>query len=145
MNQVDPQTAPGAPMILKAIGRVRSPQQDTHALPHQGRGRDIQTVIEIFPPYQAAARHIQPGRLIWVLTWMHLAERHLLQVHPQGDQAKPLTGVFSTRSPARPNPIGLSLVEVLARTAAEITVRGLEVVDGTPVLDIKPHHPGIDS
>ena len=144
MTETSP-TAPGAPMNLNPVGMVLSPHQDRHALPHQGRGRDIQAVIKIFPQYEAAAREIQPGGLIWVLSWMHQAERTVLQVHPQGDQTRPLTGVFSTRSPARPNPIGLSLVEVVERTGNEITVRGLEVVDGTPILDIKPHSPGIDS
>ena len=132
-------------MILQAVGRVCSAHQDRQALPRQGRGSDIQALIKIFPQFETAARDIRPGTLIWVLSWLHQADRQVQQVHPGRDQSRPLTGVFSTRSPARPNPIGLSLVEVLGRTGDEITVRGLEVLDGTPVLDIKPHSPGIDS
>ena len=73
-----------------------------------------------------------------MLTWLDRADRDVLKVHPRGDPTRPLAGVFATRSPHRPNPIGLHRVEVLGIEGTEIRVRGLEALDGTPVLDIKP-------
>jgi tRNA-Thr(GGU) m(6)t(6)A37 methyltransferase TsaA len=73
-----------------------------------------------------------------VLTWLHLAQREVLQVHPRGDLNRPLTGVFATRSPDRPNPIGLHRVSVLEVTERKLRVAPLEAVDGTPIVDIKP-------
>ena len=72
-----------------------------------------------------------------VLTWLHLADRATLAVHPRDDRGRPLTGVFATRSQDRPNPIGLHRCEVLAVDGPRLTVRGIEAVDGTPVVDIK--------
>ena len=73
-----------------------------------------------------------------LLTWLHLAERDVLQVHPRGDRNRPLTGVFATRSPDRPNPIGLHRVSVLEVTDQKLRVAHLEAIDGTPIVDIKP-------
>jgi tRNA-Thr(GGU) m(6)t(6)A37 methyltransferase TsaA len=81
---------------------------------------------------------IQPGDELLVLTWLHLAQRDVLQVHPRGDINRPLTGVFATRSPDRPNPIGLHRVSVLEVREQKLRVVPLEAIDGTPVLDIKP-------
>ena len=83
---------------------------------------------------------IQPGDELFVLTWLHLAERDVLQVHPRGDLNRPLTGVFATRSPDRPNPIGLHRVSVLEVVDAQrkLRVAPLEAIDGTPIVDIKP-------
>ena len=81
---------------------------------------------------------IQPADEILVLTWLHLAQRDVLQVHPRGDLNRPLTGVFATRSPDRPNPIGLHRVSVLEVTERKLRVAPLEAVDGTPIVDIKP-------
>jgi tRNA-Thr(GGU) m(6)t(6)A37 methyltransferase TsaA len=75
---------------------------------------------------------------VLVLTWLHQAERDVLAVHPRGDPANPITGVFATRSPDRPNPIGLHPVEILEIAGGRVRVRPLEAIDGTPVLDIKP-------
>lgn len=132
------------PIIIEPIGRVRSEHRDCKALPHNGRGRDIQSEIGLLPGMEPAAREIRPGNLIWVLTWLHLAERQVMRVHPRGDLARPEKGVFSTRSPARPNPIGLSLVEVIGVSENSIRVKGLEVVDGTPVIDIKSYQSEMD-
>ncbi len=86
--------------------------------------------------YAEAARDIRPGDELLVLTWLHHSSRDVLLVHPRGDQGRPLTGVFSTRAPVRPNPIGLHRVEI---TSIEGTrVRNLEAIDGTPILDVKP-------
>jgi tRNA-Thr(GGU) m(6)t(6)A37 methyltransferase TsaA len=73
-----------------------------------------------------------------VLTWFHLADRDVLSVHPRGDTSRPPRGVFGTRSPHRPNPIGIHRVEVLEVDGARVRVSDLEAVDGTPVIDIKP-------
>jgi tRNA-Thr(GGU) m(6)t(6)A37 methyltransferase TsaA len=74
-----------------------------------------------------------------VLTWLHLADREVLVVHPRDDPERPLTGVFATRSPDRPNPIGLHRVTILAiESDGVLRVRGLEAIDGTPVIDLKP-------
>ena len=73
-----------------------------------------------------------------MLTWLHLGDRTTLAVHPRGDLSRPITGVFSTRSPDRPNPIGLHAVTIEAVADGALTVRNLEAIDGTPVLDIKP-------
>ena len=81
---------------------------------------------------------IQPGDELIVLTWLHLAERDVLQVHPRGDLARPLTGVFATRSPDRPNPVGLHRVSVLEVMEEKVRVAPLEAIDGTPIVDIKP-------
>lgn len=86
---------------------------------------------------------IQPGDELFILTWLHLAERDVLQVHPRGDLNRPLAGVFATRSPDRPNPVGLHRVSVREVTADRIKVAYLEAIDGTPVIDIKPVLSGI--
>ena len=130
---------------LVPVGIVVSPHRNRSALPKQGRGSDIEAVLEMRPELEPAWRDITPGGLIWVLTWLHQAERGLLRLHPRGDHSRPVKGVFSLRSPARPNPIGLTLVEVLGVRENRIEVKGLEVLDGTPVLDIKPHVPAVDT
>lgn len=137
-------TGPGSLITIEPIGLVRSACREMEALPHQGRGLDIEAVIELRPELEPAAREIEPGGLVWVLTWLHLAERDLLRVHPRGDPSRPEKGVFSLRSPVRPNPIGLSLAEVTKVSGTRIEVKGLEVLDGTPVLDIKPFQPEVD-
>ena len=83
-------------------------------------------------------RDLRAGDEVIVLTWLDRADRGVLQVHPRGDPQRPLHGVLSTRSPDRPNPIGLHQVPILAIDDTRLRVRGLEAVDGTPVVDIKP-------
>jgi tRNA-Thr(GGU) m(6)t(6)A37 methyltransferase TsaA len=85
-----------------------------------------------------AARDLAPGDELLILTWLHQGRRDVLAVHPRSDPANPVRGVFRTRSPDRPNPIGLHRVTVRAVEGATITVSGLEAIDGTPVIDIKP-------
>ena len=137
-------TARNEEMILNPIGRVISGRHDRAGLPHQGRGSGLEAIIELKPEFEPAAREIAPNDLIWVLAWFHLGKRDKLRGHPQGNQANPEQGVFSLRSPHRPNPIGLTLVEVKAVNGLEIQVTGLEMLDGTPVLDIKPYSPIFD-
>jgi tRNA-Thr(GGU) m(6)t(6)A37 methyltransferase TsaA len=81
---------------------------------------------------------LHPGMDVLVLTWLHLADRSVLRVHPRGDRANPEEGVFSTRSPDRPNPIGLHRVSILAAEDGRLRVRDLEALDGTPIVDVKP-------
>ncbi len=94
--------------------------------------------LELMLAFWAGVDRMQVGQEIIVLTWLHLARRDVLQVHPQGNLANPLTGVFLTRSPDRPNPIGLHRARVLEVNPDGLVIWPIEVVDGTPVLDIKP-------
>ena len=84
------------------------------------------------------ARDLRPGDEIVVLTWLHLSRRDELSTHPQDDMSRPLTGVFSTCSPNRPNPVGLHRARIVARAGLRIEVDALEAIDGTPVVDVKP-------
>jgi L-fuculose-phosphate aldolase len=93
--------------------------------------------LEIFPEYREGLEGIKAGQTIVVLFWLHQARRDLLKVYPRGDQSRGLKGVFSLRSPMRPNPIALSELKVLAIHDGILEVAGLDVLDGTPVLDIK--------
>jgi tRNA-Thr(GGU) m(6)t(6)A37 methyltransferase TsaA len=88
---------------------------------------------------------IQAGDRLFVLCWFHMADRKTLRVHPRGNSAIPKRGVFATRSPDRPNPIGLCLVDVLAVEGPVLKVRGLDAVDGTPVVDLKPYVSALNS
>jgi tRNA-Thr(GGU) m(6)t(6)A37 methyltransferase TsaA len=94
--------------------------------------------LELTPLAAAGLMGIKPGDELIVLTWLHLAERDVLQVHPRGDLNRPLTGVFATRSPDRPNPVGLHRVSVLEVLPQQLRVAPLEAIDGTPIIDIKP-------
>src|SRR6266480_3209726 len=90
------------------------------------------------PEVADGIRDLAAGADVFVLTWLHQAQRDVLAVHPRGNPESPLTGVFSTRSPDRPNPIGLHRVRVVAVDGLRVRVRDLEAVDGTPVVDVKP-------
>ena len=97
--------------------------------------------LELYPEYLDGLEGVESFSHLVVLFWFHKisnVERSVLMVHPRRDPALPLTGVFSTRSPARPNPIGISAVELLKKTDNILTVSGLDAIDGTPILDIKP-------
>jgi L-fuculose-phosphate aldolase len=93
--------------------------------------------LEIFPEYREGLAGIEAGQSIVVLFWLHQARRDLLRVYPRGDRSRGLQGVFSLRSPMRPNPIALSELKVLAVRKTVLEVAGLDVIDGTPILDIK--------
>jgi tRNA-Thr(GGU) m(6)t(6)A37 methyltransferase TsaA len=121
-----------------AIGTVRSPLTDRAAAPKQGDEGAPEATIAILAEYAGALYGIAAGDPVVVLTWLHRGDRSVHRVHPRGDRSRPEVGVFATRSPDRPNPIGLHRVEVVAVAGATLTVRGLEAVDGTPVLDLKP-------
>jgi L-fuculose-phosphate aldolase len=93
--------------------------------------------LEIYPQYQEGLDGIVPGQTIVVLFWLHQAKRDRLKVYPRGDRSKGLRGVFATRSPVRPNPIAISELKVLAIHGNQLEVTGLDMLDGTPILDIK--------
>ena len=120
------------------IGTVESPLADPATAPKQGNEGAPDARLLLDAAVLAGLDGIRPGDRVVVLTWLHLARRDVLQVHPRDDPANPLQGVFTTRSADRPNPIGLHEVEILAVDGARLGVRGLEAVDGTPVLDLKP-------
>ena len=94
--------------------------------------------LELTPQAAPGLMGIKVGDHLLVLTWLHLADRDVLQVHPRGDLNRPLTGVFATRSPDRPNPVGLHRVSVLEVKDGKLRVAPLEAIDGTPIVDIKP-------
>ena len=94
--------------------------------------------LEINAQFTDAIEGIQPGHELVVLTWLHRARRETLKVHPRSDRSRPLTGVFATRSPDRPNPIGLHRVTVRSVLKNRLRIGPIEVIDGTPVVDIKP-------
>ena len=126
------------------IGTVRSPLTDRATAPKQGNeGSPDPVVIEFVPGVLEGLRDIRPGDQVIVLTWLDRARRDVLRTHPRDGLANPEVGVFSTRSPDRPNPIGLHLVEVLSRDQGRLRVRNLEALDGTPVIDLKPVLPGV--
>jgi tRNA-Thr(GGU) m(6)t(6)A37 methyltransferase TsaA len=117
---------------------VESSLTDPGAAPKQGDEGAPDCFLNFEPALEQALRGLQPGDEIIVLTWLDRADRSVLQVHPRDDAARPSQGVFSTRSPHRPNPIGLHVVEILAIDGTRVRVRNLEALDGTPILDVKP-------
>ena len=98
---------------------------------------DRRGTLEIYPQYQEGLSGIVPGQTIVVLFWLHKSARDTLKVYPRGDRSRGLQGVFATRSPRRPNPIAISELEVLAVDGNRIEVSGLDIIDGTPIIDIK--------
>ena len=131
-------TDPGAAMGLVPIGVVSSPLTDPAAAPKQGSEGAPDAWLFLEPGVAAGLDGMRPGDEIIVLTWLHRARRDVLRVHPRDDPSNPERGVFTTRSADRPNPIGLHRVEVAAIDGARVRVRGLEAIDGTPVVDLKP-------
>ena len=125
-------------MELRRIGVVRSSLRERADAPNQPHAGAPEAVLAIDDAYAEALHRIEPGDELIVLTWLHLADREVLQCHPQDDERKPLTGVFRTRSSDRPNPIGVHRVTVTAREGATaLRVNALEAIDGTPILDLK--------
>lgn len=125
-------------LLLRPVGVVRSELHDREAAPMQGDEGAPDAWIELRPEVVKAAASLVPGNELVVLTWFHLADRSVLEVHPRSDPSRPLTGVFSTRSPDRPNPVGLHRVRVRAVEKGRVRVGPLEAIDGTPVIDLKP-------
>jgi tRNA-Thr(GGU) m(6)t(6)A37 methyltransferase TsaA len=125
-------------MELFEIGKVESPLKDPASAPLQGHEGSPEAWLVFDDRLIEALEDIGEGDEILVLTWLNRAQRDVLRVHPRGDPANPEQGVFNTRSPDRPNPIGLHRVHVVAVDGNRLRVRNLEAVDGTPIVDVKP-------
>ena len=123
---------------IKAIGRVESELRDPKSAPKQADEGAPPAWLVFQPEVRAGLRNIQIGDEVILITWLDRADRSALSSHPRGDTSRPEQGVFSTRSPHRPNPIGLHTVEVIAVEGLRLQVRGLEALDGTPIVDLKP-------
>lgn len=132
-----------APFVLQQIGIIHSPYHHRTEAPRQGRFSDQVSEIELFPAFVDGLEGIHRCSHMYVLWWGDRAERDILKVIPPGESVE--RGVFSTRSPARPNPIGLSLTRILSIEGRTIRVLWLDALDETPLLDIKPYSHGIDS
>ena len=126
------------PAVLDPVGVVRSELRDRKNAPRQGNEGAPDAWIEIDPRFAAALDGVRVGDELVVLCFFHRARRETLAVHPRGDRSNPLTGVFATRSPDRPNPIGLHRVTVRSVEGTKLKVGPLEAIDGTPVIDLKP-------
>ena len=125
-------------MELVAIGTVRSPLTDRASAPKQGHEGAPDAWLEFDTDVRAGLDGIAVGDDLLVLTWLDRADRGVLRVVPRDDPRNPERGVFSTRSPDRPNPIGLHPVRVLEVDGDRLRVSDLEAIDGTPILDVKP-------
>ncbi len=125
-------------MDLIPIGRVASVLTRREDAPKQGDEGAPEAWLELDEAYVAGLRGLEAGDDALVLTWLDRARRDVLSVHPRGDPARPEQGVFATRSPDRPNPIGLHWVRIAEVDGGRVRVRDLEALDGTPVLDLKP-------
>jgi tRNA-Thr(GGU) m(6)t(6)A37 methyltransferase TsaA len=123
---------------VRPIGTVRSSLRDIHEAPNQAFEGAPEAVLEIDPQFVEALHLVTAGQDLILLTWLDRADRDVLQTHPRGDPNTPLTGVFTTRSPDRPNPIGLHRVTLTAvESPTRLRVLALEAIDGTPILDLK--------
>jgi len=128
----------GERYVVRSIGVVRSRLRALGDAPNQAFEGAPEARLEIDSALADALHRVEPGDELIVLPWLHMADRDVLQTHPTGDERIPLTGVFRTRSPARPNPIGLHRVTVIAREGATtLRVGALEAVDGTQIIDLK--------
>jgi tRNA-Thr(GGU) m(6)t(6)A37 methyltransferase TsaA len=124
--------------VLRPIGWVRSPLVSRATAPKQGDEGAPDAWIELDPSVREAVRDLRAGSDVIVLTWLDRGRRDVLVTRPRDDPSRPEVGVFSTRSPDRPNPIGLHRVTIVAVDGDRIQVRNLEALDGTPVVDVKP-------
>ena len=125
-------------MELISIGRVESPLRLREEAPKQGDEGAPDAWLVFDEAMRDGLEGIATGDVLLVLTWLDRAERDVLRVIPRGDRTRGVQGVFNTRSPDRPNPIGLHRVEVLAVDGTRLHVRDLEAIDGTPIIDVKP-------
>ncbi|PWT91391.1 MAG: tRNA (N6-threonylcarbamoyladenosine(37)-N6)-methyltransferase TrmO [Blastocatellia bacterium] len=123
---------------LRPIGVIRSELKERSRAPKQGYEDAPDAWLEIHPDFNDALHRLSVGDDIILLTWLHRAKRDVLQVHPRSDPRRRLAGVFATRSPDRPNPIGLHRVTIRKISGNRLRIGPIEVIDGTPVIDIKP-------
>jgi tRNA-Thr(GGU) m(6)t(6)A37 methyltransferase TsaA len=123
---------------VRAIGRVSSSLTDLDSAPRQADEGAPEAWLVFDQQMAEGLRNIRGGDEVFLITWLDRADRDLLSVHPRGDVNRAAEGVFSTRSPHRPNPIGLHRVEITETDGCRLRVRSLEAVDGTPIIDVKP-------
>ena len=123
---------------LHPVGRIRSTLRSRKNAPRQGNEGAPDAWLDIDPEFADALLGVSVGDELLVLTWLHEGDRTVLQVHPRRDPKNPLMGVFATRSPDRPNPIGLHPVKVLEIDGTTLRIGPIEAIDGTPVIDVKP-------
>jgi tRNA-Thr(GGU) m(6)t(6)A37 methyltransferase TsaA len=123
---------------IEPIGVIQSELASREAAPNQGNEGAPDAWVQVNSTVADGLEGIAVGSEIILITWFHMARRDILKLHPRRDKNKPITGIFSTRSPDRPNPLGLHRVTVLEITGDRIKVGPLEAIDGTPVVDIKP-------
>jgi tRNA-Thr(GGU) m(6)t(6)A37 methyltransferase TsaA len=128
--------------IIQPIGYVRSPYKENNDAPRQGRLSDAISEIVIDEQYLPGLEEIEKKTHLIVLSWFDRADRTILKATPPHEKIE--HGVFATRSPNRPNPVGFSVVDLLSRNGNVLRVRGLDALDGTPIVDIKPYFPDID-
>lgn len=124
--------------LVRPIGWVNSPLVEPALAPKQGDEGAPEAWLVFEHEVLDGLRDLRPGSDVLVLTWLDRARRDVLSVHPRGDESRPETGVFSTRAPDRPNPIGLHRVSIVSIEGGNMRVRNMEALDGTPVLDVKP-------
>ena len=124
-------------MNLRPIGIIRSTLRALNDAPRQGSEGAPDAWLELDPACSEGLLGIAPGDEVVIITWLHRADRDVLQVHPRNELQNPLTGVFLTRSPDRPNPLGLHQVTVREISGTRLRIGPIEAIDGTPVVDIK--------
>ena len=124
--------------MLYPPGFLQSPLKELREAPRQGREGAPDAWLEVHASVAEGLETLAVGDELIVITWLHKAQRNILKVHPRDDETIPLAGVFATRSPDRPNPLGLHRVTVLEITGARLHVGPIEAIDGTPIVDIKP-------
>jgi tRNA-Thr(GGU) m(6)t(6)A37 methyltransferase TsaA len=124
--------------LRRPIGYIRSNLRDAAFAPPQGTEGAPDAWLEIDPAFADALHGMNAGDELIVITWLHLGDCETLEVQPRGDPRHPLTGVFSTRSPHRPNPLGLHRVTVREIAGTRLRIGPMEAIHGTPVVDIKP-------
>src|SRR5579884_986022 len=123
---------------LSPIGFLHSSLTSREEAPNQGYAGAPNAWFEVNEAVASGLDRLAAGDEIFLFTWLHQADRTVLKVHPQSDERNPLTGVFATRSPDRPNPIGLHRVTIRSIEKNRLRIGPIEAIDGTPVIDIKP-------
>ena len=124
--------------LLRPIGVIRSTLKSRSEAPKQGSEGAPDAWLELSPFAAPGLDGLIAGDDILIMTWLHRARRDVLKVHPRSDRRRPLTGVFATRSPDRPNPVGLHRVNIRRIVKNRLRIGPIEAIDGTPVIDIKP-------
>lgn len=127
-----------AQYLLYPLGLIDSPLKQRADAPKQGSEGAPDAWLEVHPSLAEGLDGIKVGDEVILITWLHQSQRDILKLHPRGDKTIPLKGVFATRSPDRPNPLGLHRVTILEIAGSKLKVGPLEAIDGTPVVDIKP-------